>query len=175
MLGACAGHEGPIPLAVSAVWTYSVRSGLTTRVEEVRVLCRVPVAGALGYEIRGAGASCLVAWSNGALVAARLGNTHFEPPIPILLGEGSRNVSWSGRMKCLGLSAPARGTLEQAAERSEASASPVQRATLTVRSGGSSIELTTRFSPLRGIVSQEQRTDGTLDADLKVLSDGRRG
>lgn len=148
------------PLAVGNEWTYTVKSGLLSRVDVVRVVATDSVAGAPGFRLQGPSGPSRVAWIGNQLVANELSGTRFSPAIPLYSGDGS--AKWSGLVTSLGLTTTAKLTLSQELDKFKIGGQelPGSKSTIVLRAGGTQKTLTFLFIKGLGLVRQEE-SDGT--------------
>ncbi|MCE9557832.1 MAG: hypothetical protein K8R88_02665 [Armatimonadetes bacterium] len=148
------------PLAVGNEWTYTVKSGLLSRVDVVRVVATDSVAGAPGFRLQGPSGPSRVAWIGNQLVANELSGTRFSPAIPLYSGDGS--AKWSGLVTSLGLTTTAKLTLSQELDKFKIGGQelPGSKSTIVLRAGDTQKTLTFLFIKGLGLVRQEE-SDGT--------------
>src|SRR5690242_20026133 len=98
VVAGCGGGGKEFPLSVGRTWSYMVDAGFgTTRVEEVKVLRKVPVDGVTGFELGGNMGQSRLAWKDGILEASQLPNATFNPPIPMCVaGKAKARMDWKG-------------------------------------------------------------------------------
>ena len=145
----------------------------TTRVEDVKVLRKVPVDGVTGYELGGNMGVSRLAWKNGVLEAAQLPNATFNPPIPMLIGGRTKaRKEWKGMIGAMGRGTAATAILIQEPDQQMFSGRSVNttKSTLTVVSGPQTTELVTWFQNGEGPIIQEQRTDNRLIVKFEKIS-----
>ena len=154
-------------------WSYMVGSGFgPSRVEEVKVLRRVPVDGVTGYELGGNMGQSRVAWKGGVLEAAQLPNATFNPPIPLVVGgKDKARTDWKGMIGAMGRGTQASAVLIQEPDKLELSGKTVNttKATLTIN-GSEKTELVTWFQNGVGPIKQEQRTNNVLTVKFDQIS-----
>jgi len=183
----CTGPRGYFPLEVGKTWTYHVRAGLASTVDDVRVTRRMAVAGAAGCEVGGPLGLSRIAWRGGTLVADSLPNTRFDPPLPLLApgdpatireADGARGRSprrparsWSGRVETMGKTCAGSANLyqEEASVTLGARQYPALKATLRLVAGAHKIELVTWYVDGMGPLRQEQQTNGLQDVSMEYL------
>jgi len=157
------GAGAEFPLAVGRSWSYMVNSVFeTSRVEEVKVLRKVPVGDVSGYELGGPMGQSRIAWKDGVLIAQQLPNATFNPPVPMLVaGAANANRTWKGMIGAGGRGTQATATLVQEPDKQQLAGQTVQmtKSTLTVLTAGNKIELITWFQKGEGPVRQEQRNN----------------
>lgn len=178
-LGGCSNEEQALmPLSEGAEWTYIVRSDfqssvITQRVDEPR-----PVGSRSGWLLTGDMGSSHLAWHGSSLLAERLGDTSFKPPIVILARpDQDEPTTWEGEIVTLAIgdTDPVRATakLEVATVNDfelEGRKIEAVKAQLKISSNGVEIEILTWYGQGIGILRQEQRRDGRLQLSLEYLS-----
>lgn len=169
----CGGGK-EFPLSVGRSWSYMVHMDFSVnRVEEVKVLRKVPVAGVSGYELGGPMGQSRLAWKDGILVAQQLPNATFNPPIPLLVGGVEKATKdWKGMIGAVGKGTPAIATLIQEGDTQTFTGRPIRttRSTLTIIAGPQKIELITWYQKGQGPIRQEQRTNDTLRVALESIN-----
>ena len=185
----CGRSANLMPLDQGKSWTYTVRAGFQTFVEPVTVDGKVAVGSGEGVVLKGAMGTSWMGWNGTTLLASRLANATFVPPVPLALGDvpvaGEGGTAWSGRIEAFGVKRQARGTLKQAPERLVLGGVKVRcvRTTLSLLAQPESgreksprgderltkIQVTTWLRPGYGIVRQEQHTDRKLVVALNLL------
>lgn len=155
-----------MPMQVGRSWKYSVNTGFDSYVLPTKVVRELSVANTRGYEISGPLGTSRLAWTKRGLVAEKLNNSQFVPPILLLSsGDTGAGVVWSGTVTNVDRSQNATAVLRQGTDNETTVGLEKLRATrsvLTLRLGKSDVELISWFVPERGIVMQEQRTDNRL-------------
>lgn len=161
------------PLEVGNRWSYAVRSGFLSRVEDIEVVRSLSVAGTTGFEVRGPTGVSRLAWTGSTLVAESLPGMRYSPPLPLL--DPSRPKAprvWKGLMTSptAVLEAEARivpqaATLTLGGRRYE-----TLHVVATIRSEGRSMELQTWYAPGIGVLRQEQRSNDNLVRSLEYLA-----
>lgn len=171
VLVGCASSPDIMPLRVGATWTYRVHADFPIYAEAVKVVRRTAVSGHEGFVLEGPLGESTMSWQGKRLVAERLGAVRFDPPIPLLVLNGSGAV-WQGKMSGLTGVESAAANLGQASETITLNGKSYKttRTTLTLSSQAHAIELTTWFAPGSGIVRQEQLTDGRQNLSLELVS-----
>jgi hypothetical protein len=177
----CAGCGRPageyFPLREGVTWSYRVRAGFVVRVEEVRVLRPIAVAGARGWELASPMGGSRLAWSGGWLVAESLPGARFSPALP-LLAPARPSATWNwpeagdGYATFGGTTIEARAVGRQRPETLEVGGREYEtlRSTVELSAGGERIELDTWFAPGIGPLRQEQRTNGLLVGTLERVA-----
>lgn len=167
----CGGGNDLMPMKLGTKWTYTVRSGFRSYVEEVTVEREQSVAGESGFYLGGALGPATLAWGGSRLLASQVASNRFDPPIPILV-VGSAGWGWKGKIRGLGGGFDATMTAVATAEKLDLAGRKLTttKSDLAIEVGGKTVRLTTWFSPGIGIVRQEQRTDGRQDLAIELLS-----
>jgi hypothetical protein len=175
VLSAGCGSRGAdhFPLGEGVVWTYSVRDGFKTYVEKVRVGRSVSVSGTAGWEVGGPLGLSRMAWKEGVLVADTMTNVRFQPDLPLLVPAETQAVrDWRGRITCFGSTEEGIATLTQEAGTEVVSGrkEKVLRSTIVIESPQRTTKVVTAYLPGRGVLRQEQWTNGEFDVALELLS-----
>jgi hypothetical protein len=175
LIGGCSRQPELMPLYVGRETTYVVRSGLDSKVDPVKVVREVPIAGVRGYELKGPLGVSRLAWKDGVLLASSTANARFDPPLP-LLALDKKDRRWSGTVEVRGQSSEAEATLQHQEERIEIGGRRMETtlASLRLKMPRGSIELLSWFHPGSGLVQQEQRTNDQLVLRMEILG-GPRG
>jgi hypothetical protein len=153
-------------------WTYSVRSGYSSRVETLRVHERLSVAGVSGWELAGPLGVIRVARKGSQIVAQRLAGADFDPPLPLLIDSAeAANLKWSGKLSHIDGVSKARAEISQTLSKAQFKGESVQalRTVLNLQTPKHRIEILTWYVAGLGPIRQEQRTDGRLDVALQLL------
>lgn len=168
-----------MPLRVGNEWSYNVKTGLPESVASVKVTREVPVAGKTGYELMSAMGLSRMTWKGEMLVATVLGNTRFNPPLPLLNSiEQKQTTKWTGRMYAQGRTYEADATLsqEQTLLTREGRKHRAIKTVLLIRLPNREMEVQTWYAPGIGILNQVQRTRqgtegvGRFDVEMDYLS-----
>lgn len=191
LLAGCTGARDYFPLEKNRSWTYSVNTGFSDYVVDVRVTGQVPVGNAMGYRMEGPLGVSRVAWNGDRLVTDCMPNTRIAPPLTILAPkaaveiaaskdqdkakeEAKRNskaIYWQGFIETMGDTQPAKAKLTQEFAKLKIGTQTYDTilAILTIRSNGKVIELKTWYSPEIGPIQQAQHTaKGKEEAKLDV-------
>jgi len=164
-----------MPIDVGHSWTYVVKAprSFNTYITQVKVARRLPVADVTGVELTSDLGPSRLAWKGDELVAERLIGTQFAPALPILFASGETyDRPWSGRVDFVDRGSFATATQSQKGEDDltfEGRKIHCVESTIKFKTAAHSIELLTWFSDGLGIVQQEQRTDGILVLQIKLL------
>lgn len=171
VLAGCSHGSDFLPLRDNSQWTYTVNTGTDTYVEPIKVLRRIPVRGQLGYEIGGNLGISRLTWDDGVLYADSLVNSRFHPALPIF-SPTAESLSWAGTIESMGKSQKATATIMLKEDKIEKLRQKitVRRATITIQTPRTIIEVKTWYRPGVGIVKQEQRTGNKLDVAMELLS-----
>lgn len=155
-------------------WTYSVRAGFLTRVEEVKVLGPATVAGGPGWILGGEMGRSRLAWQNQVLVAEELPGTRLSPPLPILDLQQQPGTfrRWRGILTANGRPFEATAELTMASTKLKIAGrdAPTSKTTLVLKLEDRSVELISWYIEGTGLVRQEQRTNGLQDRALEYLT-----
>jgi hypothetical protein len=160
----CGSSESLFPMEVGKQWSYTVQTGFPTFVQKMTVKRPISIAGVQGYEIEGPMGTCRVAWSGDRLIAARMANTEFFPPITILrAGEAAASRAWKGRVRLAdGTAISCSAEQTQAADTLTVRSKPVKtvKSTVLLQLPGRVVDLSTWYEPGRGPVRQIERVNG---------------
>jgi hypothetical protein len=182
----CGGGSDLMPLTVGHSQLYKVQAGFESYVATVKVTRDLSVANTVGYELASNLGVSRLAWAGDTLVAERLVNTQFAPPLPLLYRtDETHDRVWKGRVTFVDHAAPSIDDLASGRKLAVASQSQkaddqitfrgnkihCTRSTVQLDAAGYKIEITTWFSAGLGIVRQEQRTDGALLVKLDLLEE----
>lgn len=171
--GCGSGGDAFFPLEVGNRWTYSVRAGFLSRVEDVRVERALSVADARGFELAGPMGPSRFVWKQDTLLAEDLPGTRFSPAVPLLVG-GSVTASrkWQGIVRTMAGEREARGSLVQASDSLTIAGRSydTRRTTLTVEGLGPRLELQSWFAEGIGLLRQEQRVGDQLVRSVEYLA-----
>lgn len=175
-----------MPLETGRNWSYLARTGFDTYVTTLQVAKSVPVAGAHGFELTSDLGTCDVAWVGNGLVAERVINAQFDPPLPLVYSTSETyQRPWKGRVSFVENSVPRMPSLvfkewPGRANQSQSSDDDLTfegrklhciRSVVKLETNTQTIELITWFSSGIGIVQQEQRTNGKLVMKLELLKE----
>lgn len=174
-LAGCGGSRGQayMPLEKGNKWTYSVRAGFLSRVEDLSVTRSISVADVQGWEVSGAMGNSRLAWKGQTLLVEDLPGTRLSPAIPILLGESVKtSAKWSGIAKTLSGSREATADIVQAKDTVTIGGRTYEtkRSEITLRGLGAPIILTTWFNEGIGMLRQEQRVGDQLVRSMEYLA-----
>lgn len=171
MLAGCESDHPLMPLEVGRSTSYVVKFGFNSRVEPVKIVRKIAVAGTEGYELTGALGVSRVAWKDGVLFADRAVNATFEPSLPLLTEDGKERT-WHGRVVAMGNVNAASARLKQEDSTVDIGGRKVKTtlATLTVQMPKGKIELASWYAPGTGLVQQEQRTNGERVIQIQMVT-----
>ncbi|HRF58407.1 MAG TPA: hypothetical protein PLH94_00670 [Fimbriimonadaceae bacterium] len=161
------------PLEVGHRWSYAVRGGFLSRVEDVQVVRSMSVAGTSGYEIRGPTGVSRLAWKGNVLVAESLPGMRFSPPLPMLdPSHPTQAMLWKGLMTSPTAVLDAEARIVPKAEKLTLGGRRYEtlHVAATIRAEGRGIEIQTWFAPGIGILRQEQRSNDNLVRSLEYLA-----
>lgn len=160
-----------MPMRSGAKWTYTVRSGFRSYVDDCAVEAEQSVGGKKGFRLGGAFGPATFAWSNGTLIAGQVAANRFDPPLP-LLDRSKTHWEWNGTVRGLAGARRASMTADSKAEKLDLGGRKLSTTKVETRLtiAGQAVELDTWFAAGIGIVRQEQRTDGKQDLAIELLS-----
>lgn len=160
MLGGCGRGPDLMPMEVGRRWQFAVSTQFQQYLADMTVSREASVAGHKGFVLLGATGECRLAWVNGRLLAERISNTRFEPPIPLVVqSEDRERVAWKGVVQGNWGRFEATASLNQVMTEKEISGSKTRVAKsdlVILNSKGPSIRLETLFEPNVGIAQQQQ-------------------
>jgi hypothetical protein len=161
-----------MPMRTGAKWSYAVSTPRRDATPDVRIRRPIAVGDASGFELDGPQGLSRLAWSHGRLIASQLGNTTFDPPIPLLDPAQPAELTWHGRTSGAFPTAEASATLrhETSATLLAGVRQPAIKTTLEFKLSGHRVDLLTWWVRGIGIAEQTQRTDGVQDVALSWLS-----
>ncbi len=188
----CRSRSNWFPMKVGQHWTYEVRSGFDIRVESIKVLRPLTVAGADGFELSGPLGVSRLAWRGDELWADRSANVQFVPSLllfrpsvdlsvdkskkddPIYQRYGAEVGQWEGKVIVMGHERTASAKLYERQESVEIKARKVSAilATLKLTIDRHDVELKSWYQQGVGLVQQEQRTGVTRVVRLELKSHG---
>ena len=159
-----------MPMRVGQTWTYQVTADFQVFVELISVTRRIAVGSTDGFELAGPLGVSRLAWLGDKLVTSATANARFSPPIPILLGRGTR-ARWEGQVGWMGSSTHTAATLVQDDVKVRVGGRSVNavRSTLQFSVQGHPIELASWFQPGVGLILQEQRVNGRRNVKMEIL------
>ncbi len=161
------------PSDTGSRWSYTMRSGLISRVEEVSVLGAVSAGDTTGVRLAGPMGESVLFWKDHWLMAETLAGTRFDPALPILLGSrpGS-TTTWHGTVTVAGRSSSANATITQAKSSYKISGRSVPSLIVKtqLKSGGHVTAVDTWFAEGIGIVKQDQSRDDRWSRSLEYVS-----
>lgn len=165
----CSRNQNLLPLESGNRWTYESTAGLQKRIVVMSVAGRAPVGKAEGFRMESALGESTLVWDGGKLLAGKLGNSEFFPPLP-LYADGA--MEWKGTVRTSGTVESATASLKSLAMEEPVAgkkvAMRVGELTLVLPSGKH--EVTTYLWAGRGIYLQEHRVDGRLISRLRYES-----
>lgn len=122
-----------------------------------------------------------MAWKDTKLVVSEFANCRFSVPVPLLdtakippksksQGDAfSQAHTWKGKIESFGTTRPAGATLRQRQTKLEDNKADLVQTILELSVGGATMEVRTWFEKGKGIVKQEQRTNGNLVVAMELL------
>ncbi|MBS1716785.1 MAG: hypothetical protein JSS72_03525 [Armatimonadetes bacterium] len=178
LVGCQPGIEAYFPTSTRQTWTYHVRDGFLEQVSTVRVKRGISVYGSKGIELQGGQNSTRFVWKDKNLYLERFAGGRLNPPAAILLNEmpKSKKEAVTRSYNCW---AEVGGAVAE-----HASLNITQRyadipyrgkyvrtveSTVVLDTPQKQIELVTNFLRGVGIIRQQQRTNGNLDAALDLI------
>lgn len=185
-MSGCRSGSDLMPLEVGRSWTYDVKApqSFGRYITAFKVSRRLSVANSTGVEVTSELGASRLAWVGGGLFAERLASAQFRPPLPLLFeAEETHERPWNGRVEFVESASPtwkdfvldhglAKATQSQKADDELTYGGKkihCVKSTVHLKTTAHDIELLTWFSAGLGIVQQEQRTDGKLLVQLKLL------
>jgi hypothetical protein len=183
LLGCGQGGPSYMLLKEGKEWSYQVKSSFHDNVVTMKVGKPISVGGLRGYSLESELGESRFAWDGRVLVASKLANTIFVPPIPILAEDkipDKKNarenefvpaIPWKGRITSFGKSRAASGNLSQRRSILQTVTGDVSVVETVVKLdiGAIPMELRTWFERGKGIVKQEQRTNRKWLVGLELL------
>lgn len=179
VLTGCGVDDKLMPLRVGNEWSYNVKTGLPESVASVKVSRELPVAGQAGYELNSPMGVSRLTWKGELLVATVIGNSRFNPPLPLLNSiDQKQTTKWVGRMYAQGRTYEATATLTQEPSplTREGRKHQAVKTVLLIRLPSRELEVQTWYAPGIGILNQVQRTRqgtegvGRFDIEMDYLS-----
>ena len=168
----CGGPESrePLPMHVGKTWTYEMRIGMSKRVEAIKIVRIVPIAGVAGYELKGPLGMSHLAWKGAQLLSDMGAHARLNPPLPILDLQKSK-TTWHGRVTTVSQPGAANASIARTEESLVWNTRRVvtTKSTVDLRLPDKEITLETWFLPGVGIVKQEQRTGVRLDSSIVLI------
>lgn len=159
-----------LPLEGGESWTYRWTDGLTSDVIILDTNGEVPVGKVRGRKLNSPRGDSILAWDKGLLLAARLGQSEYSPPLPIFITEGP--IPWTGTITTAGKSVKGQASISREATEEEIDGKTYKSIEvsidLSVPSGKH--EITTSYVSGLGIVRQEHQEDGYLVSRIVYVS-----
>ncbi|MEI7576070.1 MAG: hypothetical protein WCK51_04195 [Armatimonadota bacterium] len=179
----CSGGDSSqfMPLAKGKEWGYEVRAGFQRNISTLRVVEPSAVGSVKGWRLVGSLGESRMAWKDSKLVVSEFSNCRFSVPVPILdtakipaksksQGDAfSQAHTWKGKMESFGVIRPCGATLRQRQTKLEGNKADLVQTILELSVGGATMEIRTWFERGKGIVKQEQRTNGNLVVAMDLL------
>lgn len=171
----CTSQEQDLfPLSEGATWTYLARSEFQSSVVTQSVERETPVGEVNGWVLSGEMGTSHLAWSGTRLLASRLGDSTFDPPIPILVWpKDSAPTDWTGEVETPAEKVAAHSKLTVALDKDytlEGRKVEAIKSTLVLESAHGTHEILTWYGKGLGILRQEQRKAGRLQISIEYLS-----
>lgn len=154
----CGSDSRLAPLSVGQKWDYKFQFGLHVESGQIVVAREVPVAGGVGWELKGPMGVSRVGYDGDRLVADQLAGAFLRPPLPIGVPLKDKVPVWKGWVQSAGAPKPAKATITASETRIEIGSRRRSANKTVVRMwiDGKAIELATYYIPGSGIVSQDQ-------------------
>lgn len=178
----CGSSQGDyMPLTKGKEWGYEVRAGFQRNISTLRVVEPTAVGAVKGWRLVGSLGESRMAWKDSKLVVSEFANCRFSVPIPILdtakipaksksQGEAfSQAHTWKGKMESFGATRPCGAILRQRQTKLQGNKADLVQTILELSVSGSTMEIRTWFERGKGIVKQEQRTNGNLVVAMDLL------
>ena len=165
--------QGYMPLKKGNAWTYTVRTGLQTTVQVLKVEKPIAVNSVQGWILNGPMGESRVAWKSGILLAEQLPGTVFSPALPLLDAKKLDSTRrWHGTVLSMGRPLECTAEIVQGPDQYVISGHSfsVLKVVVNLHVPQKSIELVTWFAEGIGILSQQQRSQGYLECALEYLS-----
>lgn len=179
LLGCSSGDTSYLPLSVGKEWGYEVKAGFQRSVATVKVTSRVAVGEVSGYRLMGSFGESRLAWKETKLICTEMANCRFTAPIPLLDTEkiptDPKNEEfklaqkWSAKVDSFGTQRQATATLKQRTTKLPGQSTKLVQTRLEILIGNSTMEIISWFEKGKGIVRQEQRTNGNLIVAAELL------
>lgn len=163
-----------MPLRSGEHWAYVVQNARQSLVGDVSVIRPVAVDGIGGWELQSPSGISRMGWDSGTLKASMLSGTRYTPPIFLLVADPvGKSVNWKGTVATPLHAFNANGSMtwqRQDVQLGGKTFHTIREDCQIKLETGTSIALTTWFSPEVGIVRQDQRTNGIQVLALEHLS-----
>lgn len=170
----CSSQSELMPLKVGDSWRYSVSTGFSEYVAEVKVVREAAVGGLDGFVLSGPMGESSLAWQEDVLIGERFANTRFAPAIPLLIDSRVRlRKTWKGTVQGAWGKFEGTATLNQAPSEEQIAGRRVKVTKVelvVINPKGKSLRLTTLFQAGVGIASQYQWVGGDLIVRIERLS-----
>lgn len=175
LVAGCSRNEQDLlPLSEGATWTYLSRSEFQSAVITQSVDRETPIGSFKGWVLKGDMGVSHLAWSGSRLLASRLGDTTFLPPITILeWPQDDSPTEWAGDIVTPAGKVAARSKLSVELDNDytlEGRKIEAVKSTLVLESSIGSHEILTWYGKGLGILRQEQRRSGRLQISIEYLS-----
>ncbi|MDH4389284.1 MAG: hypothetical protein QE269_11235 [Fimbriimonas sp.] len=181
-LAGCGSSSGDyMPLAKGKEWGYEVRAGFQRNISTLRVVEPTAVGSTKGWRIVGSLGESRMAWKDTKLVVSEFANCRFSVPVPLLdtakIPQKSKSQgdaftqahTWKGKIESFGITRPAGAILRQRSTKLPGNKAELVQTILELSIGGANMEVRTWFEKGKGIVKQEQRTNGSLVVAMDLL------
>jgi hypothetical protein len=173
LTGCGVADQSLMPMEVGARSRYEVQAPFNEFIAEVRILRKSAVGGNDGYVLSGPTGESHLAWDGQTLIAERMSNTRFVPPIPLAVdSKDPIRRKWRGKVEGYWGRYDAEATLDQAwIKEFEGKQIRGVKAVLTIKNPSKkALKLTTVFQPGVGIAFQRQATGGDSIVKIDRLS-----
>jgi len=161
------------PISRDARWTYAIRSGLLSRVEDLGVKRELSVAGVQGYELGGPMGYSRLAIKGDVVVAENLAGTTYSPPLPLLiLKQEKRRVTWAGLITAANRPEQGSAVLMQSPTKVSLGGRQLRgiAVDLTIEVRSKRVVLKSTYAEGLGLVRQEQHENQSQERYLEYLS-----
>lgn len=170
IVGCGGNNQDFFPLAQGNKWTFNVKSGLVTRVDEVKVTASDVVESKSGWRLEGPSGPSRLAWSGSSLLAGELSGTRFTPALRLLSGESKS--SWKGSITAGGTTESAQASIEEEETKFNLGGQgiPAKKTVLTFQIGSQKRVVSLTFARGLGLVQQEESDGFAMSRQLSYLS-----
>ncbi len=162
-----------MPLAIGNTWSYQVKAGLSTRISTVKIERKESVGKIEGFALTSEIGDTTLAWQDNQLIAGRLANSEFFPPLPIYANiKDGDIINYSGTIRASGSAKTAKGQLKvrQVEEEIDGKKLNLLVGQVTLKIENETHEITTWLQSGKGIFRQEHRINDTLATQLRYIS-----
>ena len=175
------GDSQLMPLSKGKEWGYEVRAGFQRSISTLRVVEPSAVGSVRGWRLVGSLGESRMAWKDTKLVVSEFANCRFSVPVPLLdtakipaksksQGDSFAQAhTWKGKIESFGITRPADAVLRQRQTKLDGNKADLVQTILELSVGEAKMEIRTWFERGKGIVKQEQRTNGNLVVAMDLL------